>query len=246
MSIRNSCIPRSCHAISNTEPMRKRTCLRPAASSSSRSAGSGLKSHQSGSGQGWPRRFVRRLRVLQRPRGELLVRAEAVLDPLAMAAPNVERRTVAVAQSPHPVRRRAVERAPPVRHRALGNERFGMRTEHVVRDDARVDLEAAQHRLARRLDELRWTDFAGVRLEVLDQLPPHLRRREEVDRHAVRLLVPQCRLHALARVHALSMRSASSGTPTRTYASATTEPSSRRAALVTRPTTLPSWTSSVS
>jgi hypothetical protein len=49
-SVRNSCIPRSCQAISNTEPMRKRTWY---SSSSARSAGSALKSHQSGSGHAW-------------------------------------------------------------------------------------------------------------------------------------------------------------------------------------------------
>ena len=43
-----------------------------------------------------------------------------------------------------------------------------------------------------------------------------------------------------------SASAASSGTSARTYASATTEPSGRRAALVTRPTTLPSCTSSAS
>ena len=41
-------------------------------------------------------------------------------------------------------------------------------------------------------------------------------------------------------------RRASAGTSVRTYASATTEPSARRAALVTRPTALPSCTSSAS
>lgn len=43
-----------------------------------------------------------------------------------------------------------------------------------------------------------------------------------------------------------SCRRASAGTSVRTYASATTEPSSRLAALVTRPTALPSCTSSAS
>src|SRR5262249_26717406 len=81
--------------------------------------------------------------------------------------------------------------------------RRGRRAEHVVGKDARVDLEVPKHRLARRLDELRRLDPRRVRVEIVDQLAPHLRRREEVDRHTIRLFVPERRLDAFARVHAL-------------------------------------------
>ncbi len=153
-----------------------------------------------GLGPGVPLQVARRFGRLEREARELVVGTELVTHGAPVDAPDVLRRSVREPLAPHPARRRAVERAPPVDDGSVVERRLRRVAEHVVGEDAQVDLQPAQQSFARRV-EVGGRDAGRLDVQVGDELVPDPGRGQEVGRHAVRLVVAEGRKHALAWRH---------------------------------------------